>query len=597
MIRTPPIRWQISVLRLMSTLNAVILGTDALALFRVLAESPSGARVSAVQSFEIQLEGVQTAALDATATGAPIPERVFDNLRSARAGLDPVGPDAQPVQAELSTYEDLLRRWNSHVDSAAHFSFAGSEDAAGEGIAHELVRSDLRITEAARHLVYYVRPPWVDVIAPALPWLGGWLLMCTAVTVVLAGGLRQVLSRPLDELRRAADAVASGQLNVQIPEPVGAAEVQSLSRAMSAAQARLVATIAVLDTRNHQTATMLAQLGDGVILADESGKILEHNAQAHALLSSLSFRWPRCDRLPELLPEIGVERLREEEDAHLELSRTTAGRRIVVECSIRQVPLATPTSPRSWVVVLRDVTAARQVDSLQREFLSVVTHELKTPLVTIEGFAKLLLMQKGGPLTEKQLGWVTTIREQGQVLLQMVTNLLDATRLEGGNLTITMAVVPARDCFGQWCQTWRPVVEGRGLQFAEHDSLGADGVGVRVDTFRLAQVVGNLVNNALKFTPPGGEIGLSLAREGNEVVFTVHDSGRGIPAEAVPRLFEKFYQVEKGDTRVAGGAGLGLYIVNQLVLAQGGRIVVHSEVDRGSRFSVYFPIPDPGELS
>ena len=91
------------------------------------------------------------------------------------------------------------------------------------------------------------------------------------------------------------------------------------------------------------------------------------------------------------------------------------------------------------------------------------------------------------------------------------------------------------------------------------------------------------------FTYPGGEIGLRLHRDGGDIVFTVRDSGRGVPADAIPRLFDRFYQVEKGDTRLAGGAGLGLYIVKQLVLAQGGRIVVESEVDRGSAFSIHFP--------
>ncbi len=109
--------------------------------------------------------------------------------------------------------------------------------------------------------------------------------------------------------------------------------------------------------------------------------------------------------------------------------------------------------------------------------------------------------------------------------------------------------------------------------------------------------MGNLVNNALKFTKPGGSVGIGARLDGPRVVFEISDSGRGIPADAVPHLFEKFYQVEKGDTRIAGGAGLGLYIVHQLVTAQGGRIVVHSEVDRGSRFELSFPLCDPGDPS
>ncbi len=594
----PPlsIRFQISVLLLMSALNSVVLGTAALALFQALAASPSGSRVSAVQGVEIQLEAAQTEALDATANGEAIPDQLLTKLDGLDQSLASIGPDAGVARTEVAAYTANLRRWNEHIATEAHLPSDGAEDAAGAGIVLDIVRSNLRLNAAARGLVYYVRPPWVDALVPALPWLGGWLVACTAATVLLAGALRQVLSLPLAALRRVADEIASGRLDVQVPEPVGAPEIRSLARAMSAAQSRLVTTIGVLDAQNRQTATMLGQLADGVVLLDDAGRIVEKNSQADVLLRLLSPRWPGCDVLPELVPELGAGRLNADRAEHLDIARNTEGKRIVLDCSVRQVPVVTPGAPRKWVVVFSDVTEARLLDTLQLEFLSVVTHELKTPLVAIEGFAKLLLAQKGGPLSEKQLGWVGTIRAQGQVLLQMVTNLLDTTRLESGNLTITPQLMLPRELLADWTQTWRGVVEGRGLHFAESDDTRPEhaNASIRVDPFRLGQVVGNLVNNALKFTPPGGEIRLRLHSEGNEVVFTVHDTGRGVPSEAIPRLFDRFYQVEKGDTRVAGGAGLGLYIVKQLVSAQGGRILVASEVDRGSAFSIHFPVVSGG---
>ncbi len=598
MRRMPPIRFQISVLMLMSTLNAVILGTAALALFRVLAESPTGAQVSTVEGLEVQLEAVQASALDATATGSAVPERTFTDLDRIGAGLADLGSGTAPVRAELAAYEARLREWNEHLSSAEHSPQGGVEDPAGGAIAHDLVRSDLRTTEAVRELVYYVRPAWVDALAPALPWLGGWVLACTLATVALAGALRQLLSLPLEALRRAADEMADGRLDVPIPRPEGAPEIRSLSRAMSAAQTRLNGTITVLDARNRQTATMLALLGDGVLLVDRTGRILEKNAQAGVLLTALTPRWPASDLLPDLIDELDVGRLCDDEDEQFDLLRGDDHRPLVVACSVRQVPFTGRDASRHWVVVLRDVTEARQLDALQKEFLSVVTHELKTPLVAIEGFTKLLLAQRGGPLSEKQLGWVGTIRQQGQVLLHMVTNLLDATRLDAGSLPIAPVAVDPRTLFQEWTQTWRGVVDDRGLHFVATDDLGTEAGGalLRVDAFRLAQVIGNLVNNALKFTPPGGEIGLGARRVGDEVVLVVHDTGRGIPPDAIPRLFDKFYQVEKGDTRVAGGAGLGLYIVKQLVVAQGGRIEVASEPGHGSAFSLHFPIHprDPG---
>ena len=121
-------------------------------------------------------------------------------------------------------------------------------------------------------------------------------------------------------------------------------------------------------------------------------------------------------------------------------------------------------------------------------------------------------------------------------------------------------------------------------------SMAPRDVQVRVDAFRLDQVIGNLIGNAMKFTPPGGTIGIGAHVENNLAVIDVWDTGRGVPEDAVPRLFEKFFQVQKGDTRLAGGAGLGLYIVRQLVEAQGGVIGVTSEEGAGARFSVRFAI-------
>jgi signal transduction histidine kinase len=357
---------------------------------------------------------------------------------------------------------------------------------------------------------------------------------------------------------------------------------------MGQARDRIVATIGELDREKRRMESMLEQLGDAVLLADADGRVLEANHQAERILPFLASPGPGplATRIPELARLFFAPG-----DATAEIARTGAGaRRRWFEARVRDVP--GPDGKRCHLVVIRDVSDAREIEQLKRDFLSVVTHELRTPLTAIDGYAKLLAMNKGGELSPKQRGFVETILDQSGVLKGMVQNLLDTTRLDGGTLPIDPQDTDADALFATLTATWRGPVEGRRLRFRA-SAEGLAGLRVRVDSARIDQVVGNLVSNAVKFTPEGGEVALLGARDGRDLVVTVADTGRGIPPEAQAHVFDKFYQVERGDTRVAGGSGLGLYIARQLVEAQGGRIALTSTVGEGSRFDVRLPLLEP----
>jgi signal transduction histidine kinase len=147
----------------------------------------------------------------------------------------------------------------------------------------------------------------------------------------------------------------------------------------------------------------------------------------------------------------------------------------------------------------------------------------------------------------------------------------------------------ARDAHGAFA----PTALGRGLKLDLSVELPDELVSVRTDTMRLQQILGNLIRNAIKFTPSGGKVGLRVALKDDGVVFEVSDTGRGVPTDALPHLFQKFYQVERGDTRRSGGAGLGLYICEQLASEMGGRMSVVSQVGRGSTFTLWVPRAHP----
>ncbi len=577
-MRLPPIRFVISLLLLLGVLNAVIFGTMALLLWGAVQNSPDAERLAAVRAFDTQFNAVHGRVLEASAQASPIPDDVFERLDGAKSMIGELGADAEPVVEELAGYTRGLRAWNAALE-------AHPEQVPPAG---ELRRGGMVVSAVALKLIQYPRPPWVDAAAPFLPWMGLWLAVCSCLAVVLALELRIVLSRPLERLQAAAERVAAGDLEVAVPSPTGAPEIAALALATAAARDRLVNTIAQLDSRNRQIETMLGQLADGVALLDHAGNVVEANLSAQTLLAQFSREWPQERALGRIIPEIPAGQFTSS-DAHTgTVQRRYAGKLHTLDLLLRHVPQSSRGTGGTWVMVLHDQTAEHEAEAVKNEFLSVVTHELKTPLVSIEGFTKLLLMNKAGELTEKQRTWITNVRVQGQALLTMVSNLLDVTRLEGGSLTLETRPEPLAALLERWNNAWRPVVETRGFTFVP--ATPPPEVQVRVDAFRLDQVIGNLVGNAMKFTPAGGSIGIDARLDGDDVAIEVWDTGRGVPAEAIPRVFEKFFQVQKGDTRLAGGAGLGLYIVRQLVEAQGGTIGVSSSEGAGARFSLRFPV-------
>ncbi len=578
------IRFRVSLLLLLATLNSVALAGIGVVLLSTLQEGASSAEVAAARALVVQASNVN----DRVTSGVPDAQTraaVTAGLELIGTGLNNFGADAAGAHEELELYRGAIERFYAHGHPLGAAELAGDEDVHGKAHLAELRLGYRRLVGALQSLLVTRRPEWVDSATTTLPIAMGWVVLSAVATVWFTRGLQSMLSEPLAALTASAEAVARGELDVAIGGQAGESEVTRVAEAVSAMRGRLVALIRDLDRRNHETATILANMADGVLLADRDGQVLEANAEADALLRLLASDAVRAEgsSLVGRVPEIELAHV-DDGETELLLSRDAgATRRRYVEVRIKAVH----DEPRQRVVMLRDVSAERELDQMKSDFMSVVTHELKTPLTAIDGYARLLARGKAGPLAPKAQGFVETILVQSGVLKDMVQNLLDTSRLEAGSLPINLEIFGVVALIEQTATTWRGSVEGKGLAFVV---VAADvaGVQVRIDPFRMQQVLGNLFSNALKFTT-SGSVELGARPEGDQVVIWVADSGRGIPAEAVGRIFEKFYQVERGDTRVAGGAGLGLYISRGLVEAQKGRITVVSGPGPGSRFEIRFP--------
>jgi two-component system phosphate regulon sensor histidine kinase PhoR len=238
------------------------------------------------------------------------------------------------------------------------------------------------------------------------------------------------------------------------------------------------------------------------------------------------------------------------------------------------------------VMVLHDITELRRLERVRRDFVANVSHEFKTPLTAIQGFAETLL---SGALDDKanRKRFVEIIREHARRLARLTDDLLKLSRIEAGRLELEIRPVRVEALVSGCVETTRLNAQARGLEI--HVDLQKDAPAVRGDGAQLGEVLQNLLDNAVQYTPAGGKIEVKARSNGQGVTFTVTDTGIGIPESDLERIFERFYRVDAARSREAGGTGLGLAIARHIVEAHGGRIWVESAIGQGSRF--HFSIP------
>ncbi|MCW2762357.1 MAG: sensor signal transduction histidine kinase [Marmoricola sp.] len=344
---------------------------------------------------------------------------------------------------------------------------------------------------------------------------------------------------------------------------------------------------------------ILESVGEGIMGVDERGCISFVNPAAGRLLG-----WGPA----ELLGLHACSTLCTEEHQECPLDMVVAVGDVVTQSEMvyrrrdgTHFPVEITAAPRlggegthGAVVAFRDITERHVVDLMKQEFVSAVSHELRTPLTAIRGSLEMLADGEAGELPEiaKQ---IVAMADRGTTrLTRLVNDIIDVERLEAGSFSVHPSA-----------QEVAPLVEMtvaslQGLAEQAHVRLVVGAVSGRAlcDADRVVQALVNLVGNALKFTPPGGEVHISTTTDDHEVTFAVRDEGRGIPAKDLESIFERFHQVDAADSQEMGGNGLGLTITKSIVERHGGRIWVASEPQVGSTFWFTLPLatPLPGDL-
>jgi two-component system, OmpR family, phosphate regulon sensor histidine kinase PhoR len=393
------------------------------------------------------------------------------------------------------------------------------------------------------------------------------------------------LFQPLSRLIADARDIAAGRATrVAVPEED---ELAALALALN----RLAATAeeqfeAVRKERDHLQ-QILASMSEGVLVVGTAGRALMINPAFHRLFDLAGdfsgrpvleiIRHPGFSRLVE-----DTLRLGKPQTAQIELP--TPERRTLLLASS---PLSGAGGGLGAVVVTRDTTELTRVADMRRDFVANVSHELKTPLAAIRGYAETL---RDGALDEPPTArrFTDRILSQCHRLQELLNDLLTLSRLEGVAPALERESVDLGDVVRHAVELISAAAREKRVEIVIEES-GSALPPVLGDPDGLERLLLNLLDNAIKYNRPEGRITLRLSRSGDDAVLEVSDTGIGIPPESIPRLFERFYRVDKGRAREEGGTGLGLAIVKHVAQAHGGQVEVESRLGRGSTFRVRLP--------
>ena len=363
-------------------------------------------------------------------------------------------------------------------------------------------------------------------------------------------------------------------------------ELADLADALRRAAAGLGQTIRTLTDERNRSSAILGSMVEGVAVVTGDEHILYCNWAFEQILelpqgSSQGRTLVEALRQADLVALVR-RALSGEEELTGEVEVGTVRRR---NFSVTAAPVRA-AGANGAVLVLHDITELRRLERVRRDFVANVSHEFKTPLTAIQGFAETLL---SGALDDKanRNRFVEIIRDHARRLARLTDDLLKLSRIEAGRLELEIRPIRVEALVNGCVETARLHAKARGLEI--HVDLQENAPAVRGDGAQLGEVLQNLLDNSLQYTPSGGRIDVTARSNGMGVIFTVADTGIGIPESDLERVFERFYRVDAARSREAGGTGLGLAIARHIVEAHGGRIWVESAVGQGSRF--HFSIP------
>ena len=430
--------------------------------------------------------------------------------------------------------------------------------------------------------------------------------------VLLAVGLGLLvsawISRAISALRQGAERIAYGDFSHAIPI-TSSDEVGQLSIAFNDMAERLKEAYRRQAVSQQRDEAMLQGMGEGLIAVDEKGKVL--------LINEVALHY---FELPDQAAAVGkpVEQIYELFDVNdkagkevLPVVQRPAYRVLQTGQKINNVYASRRKDGKMWllnitatpvkqgdktvgvITVLRDVTHEKEVDRMKTEFISLASHQLRTPLSAIKWYSEMLVAGDAGKLEPEQLDFATNIANSTERMIALVNALLNISRIESGRIMVDPKPTDLGELVGGIVTDLKAKTEEK--QQSLIISVHAELPKINLDPRLIGQVYLNLLTNAIKYTPKGGEISVFISRKGDDIISQVTDNGYGIPVEQQDRLFQKFFRASNAVKVETDGTGLGLYLIKAVIESSGGKIWFHSEEGKGSTF--WFSIPASGMVA
>jgi two-component system phosphate regulon sensor histidine kinase PhoR len=432
-----------------------------------------------------------------------------------------------------------------------------------------------------------------DAVHRRLAW--GSALALT-IALLVAGVASTSTARRLEHIVEVAAHIADGDLKARVQDG-GLDEIGRLGGALDKTARQVERSFAAVRSSQRQLETLLNSMQDAVIAVSADGLVQWANQPMDRLVSQhvrLNAPVVETIRDPDFLATVNAATA----DKEVKTARATSivpGRAFDVT--------AAPLPGGGAVAVLRDLTETERVEKTRRDFIANVSHELRTPLTSIQGYSETLLditPENGAPTRE----FLDIIRKNANRMSRLTEDLLTLARVESGETRFDAEPVPPLELLHDAEESFREIAKGYGVELQIQETPGGNGSSdsssaksgsteslprVLADREAIHQVFSNLLDNAMKYGRTGGKVVLGARPGLRGVEFYVQDFGAGIPSEHLPRLFERFYRVDKARSRESGGTGLGLAIAKHIMLAHGGSIRAESELNHGSRFLFTLP--------
>jgi len=403
------------------------------------------------------------------------------------------------------------------------------------------------------------------------------------LTTIFAFFLSTRITAPLRKMREAAFEVARGKFDTKVPI-LTHDEIGELATAFNQMGRQLKFNMNALSQEKEQLASILSSMADGVITFNRDGTILNTNPPADRFLQYWYYEKggfsTDAEAIPSQVMELFQKSFETEKEQIGEIS--LQGRHWVILVS----PLYSNQFIRGAVAVLRDMTEERQLEKMRKDFIANVSHELRTPISMLQGYSEAIVDDIAESQEEKK-EMARVIYDESLRMGRLVNELLDLARMEAGHIHLSMEDVNLSAFINRIIYKFQGLAKDNEiLLFSEVEN---DASPILFDPDRIEQVLTNLIDNAIRHTPKGGKVKVSVVSEDRGVRMEVIDSGSGIPEDDLPFVFERFYKADKARTRGRAGTGLGLAIAKNIIDAHRGTITVQSKIGTGTTFTFFLP--------